>query len=85
MDAGRNSGAAPGARYFYRTIDGVKTHWVAIPFFVKVDPRVVKNNEPHKIEEIGWFTIDNLPEPLHSGFAYSFEYCRDYFEKYLRV
>ena len=54
----------------------VKAHWVAIPFFVKVDPRVVKNNEPHKIEEIGWFTIDNLPEPLHSGFAYSFESAR---------
>ena len=65
--------------------DGIETHWIAIPFFVKVDPEEVKNNEPHKIEELGWFTLDALPQPLHSGFAYSFEYCKAYFEKYLRM
>ncbi|MFZ2621154.1 MAG: NUDIX domain-containing protein [Minisyncoccia bacterium] len=68
----------------FRTFDGVKTHWIAIPFFVKVNRDEVKNNEPHKIEEIGLFKIDNLPQPLHSGFEYSFNYCKSYFVKYLK-
>jgi 8-oxo-dGTP diphosphatase len=42
------------------------SHWVAVVFAVKVDPRTVKINEPDKIDEIGWFTLDNLPSPLHS-------------------
>ncbi len=51
-----------------RTQNGIKTHWLAIPFVIKVDPEEVKNNEPEKIDEIGWFTLDNLPKPLHSAF-----------------
>jgi hypothetical protein len=31
-----------------------------------VDPTKVKNNEPEKIDEIGWFSLDKLPSPLHS-------------------
>ena len=46
--------------------DGTPTHWVAIVFAAQVDPKKVKNNEPYKIDEIGWFTLDNLPTPLHS-------------------
>ena len=69
----------------FREMDGVKTHWIAIPFFVKVNREEVKNNEPQKIEEIGWFKIDHFPEPLHTGFAFSFNYCKKYFEKYLKV
>src|SRR4051812_21604994 len=38
-----------------RELDGKKTHWLAIPFFVKVNREEVKNNEPEKIEELGWF------------------------------
>lgn len=33
---------------------------------VKVDPTKVKIGEPHKIDEISWFTTKNLPKPLHS-------------------
>lgn len=46
--------------------DGTPTHWVAILYAAQVDPRQVKNNEPHKIDDIGWFSLDNLPAPLHS-------------------
>jgi ADP-ribose pyrophosphatase YjhB (NUDIX family) len=46
--------------------DGTPTHWLAVLYAAEVNPSQVKNNEPHKIDEIGWFTLDNLPKPLHS-------------------
>ena len=52
---------------------GERTHWVAIPFVVRVDPAEVKNNEPHKFDVVEWFTLDNLPTPLHSVVAKEIE------------
>lgn len=72
------------AHDIFREHDGVKTHWIAVPFFIKVNHEEVKNGEPHKIEEIQWFSIDQLPEPLHTGFAYTFNRYKNLFEKYLR-
>lgn len=72
------------AHDIFREHNGVKTHWIAVPFFIKVNPADVKNGEPHKIEEIGWFTIDNFPKPLHTGFTYTFNKYKNYFEKYLK-
>ncbi len=66
-----------------REHDGKKTHWIAVPFFIRVNPEDVKNNEPHKIAEIGWFELDKLPEPLHTGFAYTLNKYKEYFEKVL--
>ena len=40
--------------------------WLALDFKVLVDREKVKNGEPHKFEEIGWFKLDNLPTPMHS-------------------
>jgi len=51
-----------------RLQNGKKTHWLAVPFIVRVDPSQVRINEPDKIDEIGWFTLDNLPTPIHSAF-----------------
>ena len=73
------------AHDIFRTFDGVKTHWIAVPFIIKVKRDEVKNNEPHKIEDLSWFKMDNLPKPLHSGFQYSFNYCKDYFDKYFKT
>jgi ADP-ribose pyrophosphatase YjhB (NUDIX family) len=42
------------------------THWIAMRFSAKVDPNKVINGDPEKIDEIGWFELDNLPTPLHS-------------------
>jgi ADP-ribose pyrophosphatase YjhB (NUDIX family) len=72
------------AHDIFREQNGIKTHWLAVSFFVKVNRSEVKNGEPHKIEEITWFPIDKLPEPLHSGFAYSFKKYKSYFEKYIK-
>jgi 8-oxo-dGTP diphosphatase len=46
--------------------DGTPTHWVAVVYAAQVDPKQANNNEPYKIDEIGWLTLDNLPKPLHS-------------------
>lgn len=53
--------------------DGTPTHWLSILYAAQVDPEQVVNNEPHKIDEIGWFTSSTLPEPLHSMFATNLE------------
>lgn len=57
----------------HREHEGSKTHWIAIIHAVLVDPATVKIGEPHKIDELGWFTSKNLPEPLHSQFHKSFK------------
>lgn len=67
-----------------REHNGQRTHWLIIPHFVKVDPKEVKINEPEKADEFGWFTLDNLPKPLHTGFQYTLKKYKQYFEKYVR-
>ena len=49
-------------------LNGKKTHWISLDFKVKVDRTKVANGEPHKFDEIGWFTLDQLPSPMHSTF-----------------
>lgn len=49
-----------------REHNGSKTHWIKNLHWVLVDPTQVTNMEPEKIDEIGWFTFDKLPQPLHS-------------------
>lgn len=55
-----------GYRDVFREQNGKKTHWIQFDFKVRVDPKEIKIGEPHKFDEIGWFTLDNLPQPLHS-------------------
>jgi ADP-ribose pyrophosphatase YjhB (NUDIX family) len=55
-----------GYRDVHRERNGIKNHWIALDFKVLVDRDKVKNGEPHKFDEIGWFRLDNLPSPLHS-------------------
>lgn len=72
------------AHDIFREQDGQKTHWMAIPFFVKVNREEVKIGEPHKMSELGWFSLDALPQPLHTGFAYTFERYKDAFIKNIK-
>jgi len=66
----------------FRTIDGKKTHWLSIDFLVLIDREKVKNGEPHKFDELGWFRLDNLPEPLHSSVPGILEKFRDRLAEY---
>lgn len=52
------------------------THWVALIFTVRVDPGQVAIGEPEKMDDIGWFTKDNLPSPLHSQMLRHFEHAK---------
>jgi ADP-ribose pyrophosphatase YjhB (NUDIX family) len=49
-----------------REHDGRKTHWIKNLYWVLVDAEKAINGEPEKMDEIGWFTFDSLPDPLHS-------------------
>ena len=49
-----------------REHNGKPTHWVAVNFKVLVDPKQIKVGEPHKVDAIGWFGKNDLPEPHHS-------------------
>lgn len=55
-----------GYRDIHREHDGKQTHWISLDFKVLVDPAQVRNGEPHKFDDLGWFTLDALPSPLHS-------------------
>lgn len=57
-----------GFRDVHRTNNGKPTHWLALDFKVKIDPKLVKIGEPHKFDDIGWFRLNNIPENSHSQF-----------------
>lgn len=52
---------------------GKNTHWIALIFTARLDPKKVSIGEPDYMEEIGWFNLNNLPEPLHSQFYTFFD------------
>ncbi len=54
-------------RNVLRSDNGIATHWVSIRFLVLVDPSEVSNAEPQKMDYIDWFTIDTMPQPLHTA------------------
>ena len=60
----------------------VQTHWVVIPFFIRVNPEDIIHKEPEKKLELGWFRLDKLPSPLHSGVQLTMSKYWDYFDKY---
>lgn len=66
-----------GFRDVHRQKDGRPTHWIALDFKVHIDPKDVRNNEPHKFDELGWFAYDTMPEPLHSQLPTFLEKYRD--------
>ena len=61
----------------FREQNDKKVHWIQFHYLVLVDPNEVKNGEPDKHDEIGWFTIDNLPSPLHSQTLKELEMYKD--------
>jgi 8-oxo-dGTP diphosphatase len=73
-------GTEPFNLKFIKTYDahrnlagGIPTHWVSVVYAAQVDPKKVKNNEPYKIDEIGWFSFESLPTPLHSQSKHTLE------------
>lgn len=55
-----------GFRDVHREQNGLSTHWVTLDFKVLVNRSTAKIGEPHKFDNLGWFTLDTLPSPVHS-------------------
>ena len=77
-------GAKPFNLKFIKTYDALRklagatpTHWIAVVYAAQVNPKKVKNNEPYKIDEIGWFRFGELPSPLHSQALHTLESVRE--------
>ena len=64
-----------------REHEGTKTHWIKNVHWVLVDPSKVKIGEPEKMEDIGWFSLDNMPEPLHSQIQWEVNIIREFLAK----
>lgn len=70
------------AHSIIRENQGKKTHWVVSPFFIEVDITKVVNGDPEKIAEIGFYDLDNLPQPFHQGAQFTMKKFKKYFDKY---
>ena len=68
-------------RNVLREHNGHRTHWIKNLHWVLVDPAQVTNKEPEKIEKMGWFTLDALPQPLHSQIVIEVEIIKNFFNK----
>jgi len=67
-----------GTRNVKRKLDdGTPTHWIGFDYLVLVDKGKVINGEPESIDEIGWFTQESLPNPLHSQILNFFDLYKD--------
>ena len=66
-----------GYRDVHRKDNEIPTHWLALDFKVLVDSSKVKNGEPHKFDEIKWFTLVKKPENLHSQLPVFFDKYKD--------
>jgi 8-oxo-dGTP diphosphatase len=62
-----------GFEEVFREHEGKTTHWLSFRFKVLVDREAAINGEPEMIDEIGWFSLDNLPSPLHSQLPHEIE------------
>jgi ADP-ribose pyrophosphatase YjhB (NUDIX family) len=66
-----------GYREVFREIDGMKTHWIAFDFKVRINPAEVSITEPESCLEHRWCEIGAFPEPLHSQFPFFLEKYKD--------
>ncbi len=67
----------------HRQWDGKQTHWITFPYIIRINPNDAIITEPEAIDELGWFTLDALPDPLHSGFEKTFKTYENEFKKFI--
>jgi 8-oxo-dGTP diphosphatase len=67
-----------------RDKDGEKIHWLVANYLVQVDPKLVAIGEPHKFTDIGWFDLNNLPQPLHINLELGLKRYREKLETVLQ-
>ncbi|HLD20420.1 MAG TPA: NUDIX hydrolase [Patescibacteria group bacterium] len=67
-----------GFRDVHRQDECGKSHWIGFDYKVLVDKSAVKNCEPHMIDALDWFSLKNLPTPLHSQTSLFLEKYKDF-------
>jgi 8-oxo-dGTP diphosphatase len=73
----------PAITLLRQSQDGIASHWIIIPFILRIDNcNDVKIGDPEKMAEIGWFSLNNLPHPLHSGFIKTMKLYKAIFDGY---
>ncbi|MCX6778717.1 MAG: NUDIX domain-containing protein [Candidatus Magasanikbacteria bacterium] len=55
-----------GFRDVLREYEGQPTHWLMLDYKVLVDKDLVANGEPHKFDDVTWFTLESMPKEIHS-------------------
>ena len=55
-----------GFRDVHRVQGEFPTHWITLDFKVLVNRSMAAVGEPHKFDDLGWFTLNALPSPVHS-------------------
>lgn len=76
----------PAITLLRQSPEGTNTHWIIVPFILLIteeNSKKVKIGDPEKMVEIGWFTLSNLPNPLHSGFQKTVTRYKNNFKKYI--
>ena len=71
-----------GYRDVHRVHDEKPTHWIALDFKVRIDREKVQIGEPHKFDEIRWFTLNKIPKNVHSQFPKFLELYKPLLEKF---
>jgi len=66
-----------------REWNGVKTHWISHPFIIRVSRADVQIGDKGAIDEIGWFRINEFPEPQHNGSKIVREHHKKIFNKFI--
>lgn len=56
----------------------IPTHWVALLFTAKVDPKKVKIGDGEKMTQLGWFSPEQFPEPQHSMLRHHYEIVKEF-------
>lgn len=67
-----------GVETYLSQEDEGMNHWITHLYLVKIERDKAQIGEPNKIDELAWFTLDNLPTPLHPGTAKDVE-------KYIKI
>ncbi len=70
-----------GIREMFRTNNGKPTHWIGLDYKVLVGKKKVSNGEPHKFDDVKWFTLNTLPSPIHSQFP---DFLKRYKERLIK-
>jgi 8-oxo-dGTP diphosphatase len=72
----------PPVSQIVKNDEGKTVHWVILPHIVRVDPADVNLKDTEKIDEIGWFALGELPDPLHPTVARELVDFVEIFQKY---